>query len=215
MFNSLSLALMRSRYRRADSTCHCRTNTVLIGAGQDYNNHFHFLSIFHETDRINSTALYKIRIPEADMVPAYLYIMWIPLELHSHIEVLVCDLWAVRICSCSEQLVTHQIGCEVTKGKAWCAKVLKISSVEALYWIFSYIKLASTDHLMYGFTVSPSTFSLLKYLNNCGMDCNVILCSRTWPLSTLEILSLLLNSHRHLWCRVKYPEKYWVDSYEI
>lgn len=39
-------ALMWATYRRADSTCYRRANSALIGAGQDYNNHFHFLSLF-------------------------------------------------------------------------------------------------------------------------------------------------------------------------
>ena len=34
-------ALMWAGYRRAHFTCYCCTNGALIGAGQDYNNHFH------------------------------------------------------------------------------------------------------------------------------------------------------------------------------
>lgn len=76
-------------YRRAEFTCYCCGKKVLIGASQDYNNHFHFLSLFHESVRINSVALYKIRIAQGDGIPSYLYIIFIPSELHGHIEILV------------------------------------------------------------------------------------------------------------------------------
>lgn len=40
---------------------------------------------FHESVRINSAALYKIRIPQGD--GTYLYIIWIPSELRGHIRI--------------------------------------------------------------------------------------------------------------------------------
>lgn len=69
-------ALMWARHCRAAGTCYRCAGRVLIGAGQDYNNHFHFLSpLFHESVRMNSAALYKIRIPQGDGALTYLYII--------------------------------------------------------------------------------------------------------------------------------------------
>lgn len=44
---------------------------------------------FHESVRINSAALYKIRLPRGDGVPTYLNTIRNLSELHGHIEILV------------------------------------------------------------------------------------------------------------------------------
>lgn len=90
---------MWAGYRRANFTFFffflpLHQRAVLIGAESDYNNHFHFLLLpptpfFHESVGINSAALYKIRIPQGDGVPIYLYTIRIVSELHGHVEFLV------------------------------------------------------------------------------------------------------------------------------
>lgn len=69
------------------------TAAAMIAAGQDDNSHFHLLYLFHESVRINSAALCKIKIAQGDGVPTYLYIVWILSELHSQTEIL---FWVLR-----------------------------------------------------------------------------------------------------------------------